>query len=39
MNPKNLKKDDKKKKLLAMDSSNQGESSSDMDEKIACTSV
>jgi hypothetical protein len=39
MNPKNHKKDAKKKNLLAMDSSNQVERNSDVDENISCTSV
>jgi hypothetical protein len=39
LNPNNYKKDANKKKLLAMDSSNQVESSLDMDEKIVCTSM
>jgi hypothetical protein len=39
LNLKNRKKDAKKKNLLAMDSSNQVESNSDVDEKIVCTSV
>ena len=39
VNPKNKKKDNKKKNLMATDSSNQVERSSDVDEKIVCTSV
>jgi hypothetical protein len=39
LNPKNHKKDAKKKNLLAMDSSNLVESSSKVDEKILCTTV
>ena len=39
MNPKNKKKDGKKKNLLAKDSSNQVESSSDVDDKIVYTFV
>jgi hypothetical protein len=39
LNPKNCKKDGKKKNLLATYSSNQVESSSDVDENIVCTSV
>jgi hypothetical protein len=37
LNPKNCKKDRKKKNLLATDSSNQVESSSDVDENIVYT--
>jgi hypothetical protein len=39
LNSKNLKKDVEKKNLLAMDSSNQVDSSSDIDENIVCTTV
>jgi hypothetical protein len=39
LNPKNHKKDAKKKNLLATDSSNQVERNSDVDENIVCTSV
>lgn len=39
LNPKNKKKENKKKNLTATDSSNQVEKSSDVDEKIVCTSV
>ena len=39
LNPKNRKKDAKKNNLIATDSSKQVESSSDVDEKIVCTSV
>ena len=39
MNPKNKKNDNKKKNLMATDSSNQVESNSDVDEKIVCTSM
>jgi hypothetical protein len=39
LNPKNHKKDAKKNNLLAMDSSNQVERNSDVDENIVCTSV
>jgi len=37
LNPKNKKKDNKKKNLMATDSRNQVENSSDVDEKIICT--
>ena len=39
ISPKNNNKDNKKKNIMATDSSNQVESSSDVDEKIVCTSV
>jgi hypothetical protein len=39
LNPKNCKKDAKKKNLLATDSSNQVEINSDKDKKIDCTSM
>ncbi len=39
LNPKNKKKDNKKKNLMDTDSRNQVERSSDMDEKIICTSM
>jgi hypothetical protein len=39
LNPKNHKKDAKKKNLLAMDSSNLGRESSDVDENIVYTLV
>jgi hypothetical protein len=39
LNPKNRKKEGKKKNLLAKDSSNQVESSSDVDGNIVCTSM
>jgi hypothetical protein len=39
LNPKNHKKDAKKKNMLAMDSSNQVESSSDVDENIVYTTM
>jgi len=39
LNPKNKKKDDKKKNLMATNLRNQVESSSDVDEKIVCKSV
>eukprot|EP00253_Pinus_taeda_P034565 PITA_34565 len=39
LNSKNKKKDNKKKNLMAIDSSNQVERSPDVDEKIVCTSV
>ena len=39
LNPKNKKKDNKKKNQMAIDLSNQFESISDMDEKIVFTSV
>ena len=39
LNLKNKKKDNKKKNIMATDLSNQVERSSDVDEKIVCTSV
>ena len=39
LNPKNKKKDKKKKNLLATDSRNQVESNSNVNEMIVCTSV
>jgi hypothetical protein len=39
MNLKNRKKNEKKKNLLATDSRNHVESSSDVDENIVCTSM
>ena len=39
MNPKNYKKDAKKKNLLAMESSKELERSSFVDEKIICTTL
>jgi hypothetical protein len=39
MKPKNCKKDAKKKKLQATNSSNQVKSNSDVDENIVCTSM
>ena len=39
LKPKNKKKDNKKKNLMATDSSNQVERSSNMDEKMNCKSM
>jgi hypothetical protein len=39
LNPKNHKKDAKKKNMLAMDSSNQVERNLDVDENIVCTTM